>query len=160
MARPIIWLGTGMAAVLLFSTAVAPAGEGEEELALDDVPKPILAAVKARFENSEAIGAARETKNGEVVYEVSINPKGRNIDVTLTSGAEIILIEKTIAAEDLPQAVTTVLENKYPQATYETIEEVINVNNKDEKLAYYELMLMTADKQAVEVKVTPEGKSM
>ncbi len=158
MKRLITWLGAVMTAVFLFSTVVARAGQSEEELALDEVPKPIMAAVKARFENAEATEAAKETKGDEVVYEISISPKGQNIDITLTEQADIILIEKTLVAEDLPQAVKEVLEHRYPKATYKTIEEVINVKNKEEKLGYYEVTLMTADEQDLEVEVTPDGR--
>jgi hypothetical protein len=48
MKRPISWPGAGMGA-LLFLVAVAYAGEEEEKVSLDNVPEPVMQAVKARF---------------------------------------------------------------------------------------------------------------
>jgi hypothetical protein len=58
----------------------------------------------------------------------------------------------------LPRAVARALEAKYPRATYRIVEEIIKVEKKEEKLAYYEVLLVTADKKALEVQVTAAGK--
>lgn len=142
--------------VVLVLVAVAHAQE--ENVPLDQVPRPIVEAVKARFKNAEVTGAAKETERGEVVYEVTIKDKGRKIDVTLSPQGEILLIEKQIATRDLPRAAARTLEGKYPRATYEIIEEIVKVEKKQEKLDYYEVLLVTAGKDMLEVQVTAEGK--
>ena len=156
MRRAVTWLGLGMAAVLLLSVVVARGDE--EKVPLDKVPKPVVEAVKARFKNAEVTGASRETEKGQVVYEVTIKDRGQNIDVTLTPQGEILLIEKEIAARDLPRAAARALEGKYPRATYKIVEEIVKVEKKQERLAYYEVLLVTAGKETLEVLVTPEGK--
>ena len=156
MRRPVTWLGLGMAAVLLLSVALARGDE--EKVPLDKVPKPVVEAVKARFKNAEVTGASREMEKGQVVYEVTIKDRGQNIDVTLTPQGEILLIEKEIAARDLPRAAARALEGKYPRATYKIVEEIVKVEKKQERLAYYEVLLVTAGKETLEVLVTPEGK--
>ena len=45
-----------------------------------------------------------------------------------------------------------------PKAKYTIIEEVIKVENKKEKLAYYEVLLVTAEMQALEVQLATDGK--
>jgi hypothetical protein len=58
----------------------------------------------------------------------------------------------------MPKVVTEALEAKYPQATYKMIEEVIKVKDGEEKLEYYEVLLVTAEKKKLEVSVSPKGK--
>jgi hypothetical protein len=158
MKRPISWLGAGMGALLLL-VAVAYAGEEEEKVSLDNVPKPVMEAVKARFKDAVITGAAKEKDDDEKpVYEVSLNLKGQTIDVILAPEGEIRLIEKRITFEDLPDAVAKALRDKYPKATYKIVEEMTAVEKGNEKLAYYEALLVTAEKKEREVKLTAEGK--
>jgi uncharacterized membrane protein YkoI len=136
----------------------APAEQGEEKVALDKAPKPVIDAVKARFKGAELAGASKETEDGKLVYEVAIKHKGQKIDVTLTPDGAIIMIERQIAAKELPQAVVKTLENQYPKATYKIIEEINKVEKDEEKLLYYEVLMVLADKSALEVQVTAAGK--
>jgi hypothetical protein len=89
---------------------------------------------------------------------VTVKDQGAKIDVTVTPEGTITLLEKEIAAKDLPKAVVKTLEDKYPKATYQTIEEVTKVENKSDKLAYYEVLLVTAQKKKLEVQVDASGK--
>lgn len=141
-----------------FVLLAAPARADEENVALDKVPKPVLETVKARFKGATLTGASKETEDDKVIYEVSLKDKKQNIDVTLTPAGELLMIEKEIAAKDLPKAVSKMLEGKYPKATYKMVEEVIKIENQQENLAYYELLLATADKQMLEVQITSAGK--
>jgi len=156
MRRKVFWLGGGVAGVLVFLATAAHSQE--ENVPLDKVPKPVLEAVKARFQDAEVSGASKETEDGKLVYEITIKHKKQNIDVTLTPEGEILMIEKEIAAKDLPEKVSKALEDKYPKATYKIVEEIIKVEKKDEKLAYYEVLLVTSEKKTLEVQVNAEGK--
>jgi hypothetical protein len=162
MRRLITWFGTGTAVMVLLSFAVARAGEEkavvEEEIAIDKVPKLVLDAVKARFKGAEVTGAAKEMDGGKLVYELSLKDKGKKIDVILTPEGAIVLFEKEIAREDLPKPVAKALEDKYAKATYKIVEEVIKNEEKKEKLAFYEVLLVTADKKMLAVHVSTEGK--
>ena len=156
MRRRPNWPGVGIALGLLIPAAIAHGAE--ESVPLDKIPKAVMDAVKARFKDAKATAASTETENGKQLYEVTIKPKGQNIDVTLTPEGDIVLIEKEIAASALPTAVAKTLEAKYPKATYKIVEEIIKVEKKEEKLAYYEVLLVTADKKNLEVEVSAEGK--
>jgi uncharacterized membrane protein YkoI len=155
MRRLITWLAGTVSALLLLAVVVR--GD-EEKVSLDKVPRPIMEAVKARFKDAAVTGASKETEDGKLVYEVTIKHKGQNIDVTLTPEGEVLMIEKEITAKDLPRAAARALEEKYPRATYKIVEEIVKVEKKVEKLAYYEVLLVTADKKTLEVQVTAEGK--
>lgn len=154
MRRLMSWFGTLMGTLLLILSAVA----GEEKVPLDKVPKPVMEAVKGRFKGADVTGASKETEDGKLVYEVTIKHKGQNIDVSLTPEGRMFLVEKEIAAKDLPKPVAKTLADKYPKATYKIVEEIFKIEEKKEKLAYYEVLLMTAAQKAREVEVTAEGK--
>lgn len=131
---------------------------GEESIALDKLPKAVLEAVKKRFPKAEIVEAAKETEGDKVEFEVSIKDGETKIDVMLTPEGKITLIEKVIAAKDLPKAVTEALAAKYEKATFKTVEEITKVTDGKEAVDYYEVLLVTADKKTLEVEVTPDGK--
>src|SRR5262249_43909299 len=147
-----------LSVVLALLAGMVGARAGEEKVPLDKLPKVILDAIKARFEGAELRSAAKEKEDDKTVFEVAIKHKGHKIDVTLTPEGTILGIEKEIAAKDLPKAVAKTLEEKYPKAIYKIIEEVIKVEKKVEKLVYYEVQLVTTEKNALEVQVAPDGK--
>lgn len=156
MRRVIISLSAAVLGAFLLVPAVGRAAE--EDIGVDKVPKPVMETVKTRFKDADVTGAAKEEEEGKVVYEVTIKHKGQKIDVTLTPEGELLMIEKTITAKELPKAVSGTLAEKYGKATYKIVEEIFEVKKKEEKLAYYEVLLVKADKSALEVQVTAEGK--
>jgi uncharacterized membrane protein YkoI len=155
--RTFAWCLT-LAAVVGFVGVPGGARADEENVPLDKLPKAVADGVKKRFPDAELKEASKEDENGKTVYEVSIKDKGHNIDVTLTPEGGLVSIERSIEAKDLPKAVADTLEQKYPKATLKLVEEVIKVREGKEKLEYYELQLVTADKKKLEVTVTPDGK--
>lgn len=156
MRRRISTFAAGAALALLALVAVAQGKE--EKVPLGKAPKAVLEAVKARFAGAEIIGAEKETEEGKTVYEVSVRLKGHHIDVSLTPEGEIVLFEREIDDGDLPKAVARALEDRYPRSAHKVVEEIVKVEKKEEKLAYYEVKLSTAGKKSIEVQVTPEGK--
>jgi uncharacterized membrane protein YkoI len=148
----------GLSACVLALCVTVTTSADEEKVALDKLPKAVLDTVKARFPKAELLGAAKEKEDGKILYEVAIKDQGAKIDVILTAEGAITLFEKEIAAKDLPKAVTKALEEKYPKAAYKKIEEVTKVENKSEKLAYYEVLLVTPAKKRGEVQVDASGK--
>jgi hypothetical protein len=152
--RTFLWCLT-VAAVAGF---VGGARADEENVPLDKLPKAVVDGVKKRFPDAQLTEASKEDENGKTVYEVTIKDKGHSLDVTLTPEGTLVSIEKQIEAKDLPKAVADTLDQKYPKATFKTIEEVIKVREGKEKLEYYELLLVTAEKKKLEVTITPDGK--
>ena len=147
---------TSIAALLVFTMTAAR----EEKVSLDKVPPPVMAAVKARFGDAALKGAGKEKEKGKLVYEVTLEENGRNVDVTLTPAGEMLLIEKTIAQTELPGPVRQTLERTYPGASYRIVEEIVEVDRGRERLTSYEVLLATADGHKREVKVSPDGKAL
>ena len=141
---------------LLASAALAR----EEKVALDAVPGPVMDAVKARFGAAKVTGAGKETEHGRLVYEISVEEKGRNVDVTVTPAGSVLLIERAIDAGTLPAPVVQTLARKYPGASYRLAEEIVEVEKGKDRLAWYEVLLATSDGHKKEVKVRPDGGSV
>lgn len=148
-------LAIAAVAALVFAVA---ARADEEKVPLDKLPKGVLEVAKKRFPKAEVVGASKETEKDKTVYEVELKEAGKTIDVTLTPEAAIVLIEQEIDAKELPKAVTAALEKKYPKATYKIVEAVYAVKEGKEALDFYEVLVVTADKKEVEVKLTADGK--
>jgi uncharacterized membrane protein YkoI len=146
----------GAAAMALLFVAIGARAD-EEKVPLDKLPKAVVDAVKARFPGAKLVSAEKEKDDGKTVFEVAIKDKDQSIEVTLTPEGKITEIEKQIEAKSLPEAVAKALEEKYAKATYKMIEEVYKVD-KEEKLEYYEVLLVTAAKKKLEVSVAPDGK--
>jgi uncharacterized membrane protein YkoI len=130
----------------------------EEKVPLDKLPKAVAEAAKKRFPKAEVVGASKEKEDGKTVYEVELKEAGKTIDVTITPEGAITLIEQQIDAKDLPKAVAGALEKKYPKATYKTTEAVYAVKDGKEALDFYEVLVVTAEKKEIEVKVAADGK--
>jgi len=125
-----------------------------EKIELDQVPKAVLDAVKTKFPDAKLTESARESECGETFYELSFTYKDHRYDVECTPEGGFRKIEKHLAAKELPKEVAKVLEEKYPRAR---LNEILEVTKKD-KIEYYEVALVTADKSEVEVQIDPKGK--
>src|SRR5262245_18615199 len=91
MRRPIIWFELGLAAAL---SGLATATQAVD-VPLEAVPAPVIETVKARFVDVKMVGAGKEkNEEGNLIYEITLDDKGMNIDVTLTPEGKIALIEK------------------------------------------------------------------
>jgi uncharacterized membrane protein YkoI len=125
-----------------------------EKIRLDRLPKPVLDAVMTTFPDAKLTEAARETEGGDTFYELSFTYKDHRYDVECTPQGTFRKIERQLAARELPKEVSKILEEKYPRAKLNEILEV----TKNDKIEYYEVALVTADKSEVEVQVDPKGK--
>ena len=144
----------GLGVLVLVSAVQA----SEVKVPVGSLPKAVLAAVKARFADAAVTGESKERDKGKSVFEVTLREKGRTVDVALSPQGSIQLIEREIGPTELPGPVTQAIDARYPKATRKMVEEVIKVEGKDEKLAFYEVLLVSADRKAVEVKVAPDGR--
>jgi uncharacterized membrane protein YkoI len=127
--------------------------EKEGKVALDKVPQAVLKAVKDKFKGAELVSAATEKDEGKLIYEIVIKHEGHSIDVSVTPDGKIVSAEKTIAVKDLPKEVAEALDSKYARAKIKRVEEIA----EGDKVSY-EVLLVTADNQTVEVVFDPKGK--
>jgi hypothetical protein len=140
-----------LAVLLALSTGSAD----EEKVPLDKVPKAVLDSVKAKYEGAKLLGAAKEKDGDKIVFEIELTFKEHHYDVTVEPEGKIVGIEKTITTKELPEAIGRAIEAKYPKATWKRIEELAK---GDGKVTGYEILLVTAAKETIEVVLDPAGK--
>ena len=151
MQRFISRMATVLGTLLL---AVFVVRAEEEKVALDKLPQGVADAVKAKFPKAKLVGASTEKENGKTVFEVTIKNGKRSIDVTLSAAGKILTIERQINAKRLPKGVRDALDAKYPNAKIKLTEEI----SKPDTVAAYEMVIVTADSQNLEVSFDPQGK--
>jgi len=157
MRRSIIGFGILAGASLVGLGGFAHAAD----VALDKVPKVVLDAAQARFPEAKVKGAAHEkTPEGVEIYEVSMDAKGQNVDMTLSPDGTLTLIEQQLTRKELPKEVAATLDAKYPKSKYRLIESLIEVKDKEEVLSSYEVLLITPQKQIRAVQLGLDGKIM
>jgi uncharacterized membrane protein YkoI len=149
-------VATGWLFGALFGTMIlaSPLRADEEKVPLDKVPKAVVDAVKKKFPDVKLGEASKEKEDGKTIYELAFTYKDSKYEVECEEDGTIVAIDKQIEAKELPKEVAKALEEKYPKATYKVIEEV----TKKDKIAMYEVELVTADKKEIEVQVDPAGK--
>ena len=126
----------------------------EEKVALDMLPAAVVKAIKAKYPKAELVAAETGVEDGKKQFEVDIKNGKHELELTLSPEGKILVVERVIAAKDLPKVVEEALEAKYPKSKIEKVEEV----SKDDKVASYEITVTTADKKKVEAEFDVKGK--
>lgn len=130
----------------------------EEKVPLDKIPKAVMDALTAKFPNAKIDKCTKAKEGDDIVYDIEFKEGDRKCEADIKENGTYINYEKAIAEKDLPKAAREAIEKKYPKAKLTEIMEETEVNGKDEKVVAYEVVLETADKKEVEVKVSVDGK--
>ena len=131
-----------------------PAFGDEKKVAVEDLPKAVLKAAKAKFPEAKIRGASKEVEGGETMYEVELSVDGKNVDLLIEPDGEIEAVEEEIDADDLPKAVVKAAKAKFPKGKIAKVEEI---TTEDDKVVY-ELAISVKGDEIVEVVMAPNGK--
>ena len=143
----------GLWAVLMVCTPALLADE--EKVPLDKVPKAVLDAVKAKFPDAKLLGATTEKDGDKIVFEISLEYKKHHHDVTLQPDGKILDIEREIPFKDVPKVISDAVFKKYPKSDVKLAEELAK---GDGKVIGYEILLVTAAGEMIEVVLATDGK--
>jgi hypothetical protein len=141
----------------LFAMA-AGARAQEAEVPLNQLPKAVADAARAKFPGARWREASKETEDGKTVYEVAMTHQGRKKDVTFQENGTLVLVETEVPEAELPPAVARAVKDKYPGAKVDLVESVARGPEVKTTADYYEFHLTTADKKSVEAEVDSQGK--
>jgi hypothetical protein len=162
IARRLRYLASGLVvaalAVFLVAGSDARGQDKEDKLDLDKIPKAVMDALKAKFPKAEIHKWTKAKEGDDIIYDIEFKQEGRKCEADIKENGTYINYEKEIAAKDLPKAVSDAIRKRYPRATLKEVMEETEVKGKDEKLSAYEVVLVTADKKDVELRLSPEGK--
>ncbi len=143
---------------LLMFIGTANVRSEEEAVPQDKIPKVVMDALLAKFPKAKIDKCTREKEDDKVIYDIEFKQEGRKCEADIKDDGKFLNYEKAIEAKDLPKPVREAIDKKYPKATLKEIMEETEVKGREEKLAAYEVVLDTADKQEVELKLAPDGK--
>ncbi|WP_165223916.1 PepSY-like domain-containing protein [Aquisphaera insulae] len=129
----------------------------DEKIKVEDLPKAVSDAVKAKFPAAKLTKAEKEVEDGKTSYEVTVEDAGKKADVVVSPEGKLLAIEKKIDAARLPEAVTAAVKAKYPTASVKGAEEVVEFKAGGEETVY-EVKLALEDKKEVELEISPKGK--
>jgi uncharacterized membrane protein YkoI len=146
------------AGVLGMVTLATGARAQEAEIRLDQLPKAVADAAKAKFPGATWREASKETEDGKTVFEIAMTHGGHKMDVTFEAGGTLVLVETEVPEAELPAPVARAARDKYPGAKIDLAESVAKGPEVKKTADYYELHLTTADKKSVEVEVDGQGK--
>jgi len=122
------------------------------------IPMKVMDGLKAKFRNPEIDKWTRE-KEGEIfIYDFEFKQGGQKFEADIKEDGTIHNWEKAITIKDLPAAVRTTVDKKYPKASLQEIMQITAVKDGKDELEGYEIVLRTNDKRDVEVTVAPDGK--
>jgi len=153
MCHPTRHLLIALSLHVLLLSAWALAAEGkEDEIPLDKVPKPVVAAVKKKFPEAKLQGAAKQTDDDHTFYEVLIKHKGHEIYVVCEPEGKIVEIDREITLKDLPKPVSEALKKQFPKATIVSIEEV----TEDDEITY--AVILKPQKKDSARSLRPQGE--
>lgn len=97
-----------------------------------------------------------DDKESEVVYEVTLSEKGRQIEVTVEEDGEIEEVERSIDLKELPKFVTDAISNQFPDSSLKSAEAIYEVEDGEQEFEGYEVILVNADNKEIEVDVEVE----
>jgi hypothetical protein len=124
----------------------------EEELPLEKVPKPVLAAIKKKFPEAKLLGAARQTEDDLVSYEVLVKHKGHEMYVLCEPDGTIVEVDREISEKELPKPVIEAIRKKYPKSHIMSVGEVTEGDDVS-----YDILLKHG-KKSIQVIFDAKGK--
>jgi len=146
------------AAALSWFVSLSATQAQEEAVKPEQIPKAVMDALKSKFPQAKIDKCTKAKEGDDVIYDIEFKQEGRKCEADIKENGTYINYEKLIAEKDLPKVCREAIEKKYPKATLGDVMEETEVKGKDEKLSAYEVMLTTADKKEVEVRLSPDGK--
>ncbi len=157
-----VFLNVTVAVVTGIGMIFGLAAAEEKSIAITDLPKPVMNAIKKQFPNAEIVEAVEEEEEDdnedEKVYEVMLKENGQPIDVRIEDDGSIKSFEKGMDSKDLPKVVLNAIEQHFPKAVLKKVEAVYEMEEEKAELEFYEVELATAEGETEEVKISEDGK--
>lgn len=137
---------------------MAPQEKAGEDLQLDKIPQEVMDTLKAKFPEAEIHKWTKEKEEDFVIYDMEFKQGDRKFEADIKKDGSIYNWEKEIEPGELPESVRKVVESKYPNSTIKEIMEITVVEEGEDVLEGYEVVLETEDMKEAEITVGPECK--
>lgn len=149
----------GLAVLVLAAWHVAAAKAKKENKPV--LPPAAAAAVKKAFPKATIDEVERE-REGVVLYEVELKQNGKEVEVEVSPGGQIVEVGRKVAKGDLPKAVAKTLaklagDAKIKEIEKEEIHAVVKLVRLKKPQVVYEAEFVRNGKE-VEVRIAPDGR--
>jgi hypothetical protein len=112
--------------IAFFLVACAASGFSQEiKISSKALPIVIVKNLRMEYPGMRIIGATREIKNGDTVYEVICKDSTARRTITLHPDGIPIEIEEPMTIDKLPAAVTTAISKQYPKGKIMSLEMIM-----------------------------------
>jgi hypothetical protein len=126
----------------------------EKRIACERVPKAVHAAFEKAFPKAAIHGCATEFEDGKTVFEIASKEGAIGRDVLYNTDGTVIVVEETLAVDQMPDPVQQALRTKFPGAIIARSEKVMR-----DGTVLYELRIRHRGKLA-EVQFDPGGNEV
>jgi uncharacterized membrane protein YkoI len=138
--------------IVLFLAAFSASGYCQEiKISARALPAAIIKSFKMEYPKARIIGASREIKNGDTVYEVQSKDSITKRTITFHANGIPIEIEEPMTIDQLPASVTNAIAKQYSKGKIMSIE----MSMKGPKMEY-EVLIRDKTKK-FEVVFAPDG---
>ncbi len=86
----------------------------EQRIMRKDVPKAVLTAFAQAYPKATIKGYSKEMDKGQVVYEIESVEGKTTRDVIYSADGNLILVEESVNTSELPLAVKSALDKRFP----------------------------------------------
>jgi hypothetical protein len=112
-------------ALAAFLVGVSGVSAQEQEIPCDGVPGAVRAAFEEAYPEATVNACAQEVEAGETVYEIASKEGGTGRDVLFRADGGLILVEETVALDDVPDPVRQALHEGYPDGEVTLAEKIM-----------------------------------
>jgi uncharacterized membrane protein YkoI len=130
----------------------------EAEIRINQLPKAVADAARARFPGAKWHGASRDVEDGKTYYDIEMTLGDRDMDVSFLADGTLDMVETEVDEDELPAAVSRSIKNRFPGARIKLAEAVREGPVLRKDVDYYELHLATPDRKSLAVEVDSKGK--
>ncbi len=109
----------------LLLTLTLGAQEKEKKITKKEVPPAVLSAFQKSYPKATIKGIAEERKDGKIYYEIESLDGKTSRDLLYQADGSVAEIEEGMAFADLPEAIKTTVNSKYPKAKITEVEKVL-----------------------------------
>lgn len=148
-----------LSSVVLLSVlalGVAVRAEGDEKIPVDQVPKVVLNALKAKYPKAEIVTTEKGDQDGTIVFEFDLKEGKITWESSFTPDGKFVSSEEPVEESALPAKVKEAFQTKYPGKKVVSIEKETTGEGETAKVVY-EIVIET-DKGKLEVQFDTTGK--
>jgi hypothetical protein len=143
----------GITLIALVVAAFAVHGLAQSEVkAKMDIPEAIQHAFLNAYPNATVTGFEEETIDSLTVFAIECKDQGVEKDVLFLADGTIIQVEREIPVDSLPDAITKVVMDAYPDAEIDEAEEI----SRDTTVEYE--IVIEIGKKEIELLMATDGR--